>query len=203
MISTALNKLAKYVEFGIDSVCLDCWFEKNQLPFTCRVTNTKSIEIMDQCQQCRGKGLIHKIIISLPKELTSLILLDSSWLYEVVVGYAVAKLDFVKHVYVHKTIQVFNNGVVQQGVEADVAIITNDDKLYIIEVTKQSDTSNIMETINKKITNFEAKQIPYEKMMYFTSDEKERYYDLPKCTRVFSIKHIPAMTKFIQEFITG
>lgn len=200
-ISTALSKLAKLVDFSIDSICLDCWYEKDQLPFASSITNTNVIQINERCLNCNGTGLIHKLNMSFPRSLNSLLLLDSSWLYEIIIGYAVSKLDRVKQVFVHKKIQVYENGLVCKGVEVDVTVITNDGKLYLIEVTKQGDTSHIMENISKKIANFEEAKIPFEKIMYVTADNKDMYFDIPKKARIFQIKHLPVLLKFMEEWM--
>ena len=202
LISTALNKLSKHVNFTIESLCFDCWFERNLIPFVAKVMNTKGISILEQCQQCKGNNLVQKIEMGMPKVLNSLLLLESSWFYEIVIGFAVSKLDFIKNVYIHKKIQAFDNGNVKKGVEADVIIITNDGKLFIIEVTKQGDTSNIMKTISQKIDNFKDAKIPYEKIMYFTADEQSKYWDIPKNTRVFTIHHLPYLHDFVKEWVS-
>ena len=140
--------------------------------------------------------------MGMPKILNSLLLLERSWFYEVIIGYAVSKLDFVKNVYIHKKIQAYENGAVKTGVEADVIIITNDNKLFIIEVTKQGDTSNIMKTISRKIDHFKEAGIPYEKIMYFTADKQTKYWDIPKSTRVFTIHHLPNLQDFVKEWVS-
>lgn len=201
-IFSSLSKLSKYVDFSIDSICLDCWFEQDQMPFVAHLDHTKHVDLQDRCPNCTGTGIIHTINMGLPKSLSLLILLDSSWLYEVIIGSAISKMGFVKHVYVHKKIQAYREGLVQKGVEAYVIIVTNDDKLYMVEVTKQADTSHIVNNITRKIRYFEAASIPFEKMMYFTSDDKSQHLDTDGGkARIFQLKHLPHLGRFVKEMI--
>ena len=201
-ITSALSKLSKHADFSIESVCMDCWYEKDQLPFIAKFTNTKSVEIIDRCKNCDGTGIVHKINIEFPRSVNSLLLLDSSWLYEVIIGKAISKLAIVKQVYVHKKIQAYEEGRLLKGVEVDVIVITNDNKLYLIEVTKQADTSNIVKNITRKTELFKNAKIPFEKIMYFTSDDKDIHLDTNEA-RIFQIKHLPRLAKFVEEWISS
>ena len=106
-ISTAKSKLAQLVDFSIESVCLDCWFEKDQLPFVSNLTNTNQILVHDQCLNCSGTGIIHKFDMKFPRSVTSLLMMDSSWFYEIIIGYAVSTLDQVKQFFCSQKVQAF------------------------------------------------------------------------------------------------
>lgn len=203
-ICTALGILAKHTDFTIKSMCLDCWFEKCQLPFTSEISRVNSIQLLSQCPTCFGVGLIHKIEIGFPSDLNSLLLGETSWLYEVFIGYMVSSYDFFKKVYVHKKVQPYSDGKVKSGIEIDVIAITTDDKLIVIEVTKQRDESNIRENIETKIKNLEEYEIPYDKLIYITASKAEMYYDIShKNTRIFALDHISNLKGFISDFVSS
>jgi CRISPR/Cas system-associated exonuclease Cas4 (RecB family) len=201
-IASALGKLAKHMDFTIESLCLDCWYEKNLLPFSSTISRVKNIDLIHQCPQCVGRGIIHRIDIGYPNDLYSLLMFDSSWIYEVFIGYALAKIDYIKKVYIHKKIQPYENGLVKSGIEMDVILITEDDKLILVEVTKQGDSTNILQNITRKIKNLEEANVPYDFIIYFTADKLERYYDIvPGKGRVFCLNHLAQIEKFVLEFI--
>ena len=202
-ICSSIATLAKYTDFSIEAVCLDCWYEHRQLPFTFEMSRATKIDLSSNCQTCSGMGIIHKISFGFPSEVNSLLLEDSSWLYEVFIGHAIASYDFIKKVYVHKKIQPYDkDGKVQKGMEADIIAITNDDKLVIIEVTKQQDKSNIHENIETKIKNLQEYGIPYHKLIYVTASNADNFYDISNHnTRIFALKHLTNLEGFIREFV--
>ncbi len=200
-ISTALGKLAKHVTLSIESKCLDCWYEHNQLPFSYQVSRIQKLDLISECKLCGGKGVIHKIDVNYPKILEGLLVFDSSWIYEVFIGFALAKLDFIEKIYVHKKIQMYENGEIRPGLEIDVIAVTTDKRLILAEVTKQGDSSNILEVINRKIKNLQAANIPYDKLMYFTSDRQEQFYDVPGNGRVFCLSHLAEVEKFVADYV--
>ena len=201
-ICTALALLAKDTVFSTESVCLDCWYEKNQLPFSSDISRVTSIKFEEKCPACSENGIIHKVKITFPTDLNGLLLGETSWLYEVFIGYLISSFDFIKNVYVHKKIQPYENGEVKSGVEVDVIAITNDSKLILIEVTKQRDDSNIREHIETKIKILEEHCIPYDKIIYVTASKADQFYDIKeKNTRIFGMSHIPNLKRFIKCFI--
>ncbi|MGC2575486.1 MAG: hypothetical protein WA364_28600 [Candidatus Nitrosopolaris sp.] len=79
-----------------------------------------------------------------------MIISDSSWFYEIVIGYAIANLDKVRDVYIHKKINSVIDGNKIDPYEADVIIVTQNNKLFLAEVTVQSDESNLISEISRK-----------------------------------------------------
>ena len=201
-ICTALEILTRHTVFSIESLCLDCWYKKRQLPFFSDISRMTSIKFEDICPACSDKGLVHKIQITLPYDFNGLLLGDASWAYEVFIGYLISNLDFIKNVYVHKKIQLYDNGEVKTGTEVDVIAITSDCKLILIEVTKQRDDTEIRESLEKKIRILEDYNIPYDKIIYVTASNATQYYDIKtKNARIFGMSHIHNLEKFIKEFI--
>ena len=201
-LCSAIATLAKHAVFSIEAVCLDCWYEHKEYPFTLEMSRVTQIDLPNSCQTCSGKGIIYKISCEFPPGVNSLFLEDSSWIYEVFIGYAISNYNFIKKVYVHKKIQTYEDGKIKSGIEADVVVITNDDKLVIVEVTKQHDISNIHNNIERKIKSLNDFKIPYDKLIYVTASDQNNFFDFSNNnTRVFSLKHLTNLEYFIRDFV--
>ena len=127
---------------------------------------------------------------------------ESNWLYDIIIGNAIANMDFVKDVYIHKKIRTVIDGKDQKSIEADITIITNNNKLLLAEVTTQSDNSEITSEIANKCMNLKNSQVPYDKIMYFTSSTSEDFRDLgPFKARIFGLKHLYRLDDFVTYWI--
>ena len=200
-IDTALSKLAGLLHTSIESLCLDCWYEHDQLPFIASMTNTRRAELGSCCLNCGGTGLIHQIVLTLPQFTSKLFLETSNWFYEFLVGHIAAQLAGVKSVYIHKKIQAYSNGDVREGAEIDVAIVTDDDKLYFVEVTTKSDANEILKDAERKIDMFDRLGLPFEKLAFVTAGNTTHYLDLDPRLRVFQLKHLIYLSDFLGEWI--
>ena len=201
-LCSSIATLAKHTVFSIEAVCLDCWYEHKEYPFTLEMSRVTQIDLPSNCQTCSGKGIVCKISCEFPSGVNSLFLEDSSWIYEVFIGYAINSYDFIKKVYVHKKIQLYKDGMVQSGIEADIIAITNDDKLVIIEVTKQHDVNNIHDNVDRKIKCLNDFGIPYHKLIYITASDLNNFFDVSDHNvRVFALKHLTNLEDFVREFI--
>ena len=200
-IDTALSKLAGLLHMSIESLCLDCWYEHDQLPFMTSIINTKHVELGSRCLNCGGMGLIHQIVLTLPQFTSKLFLETSNWFYEFLVGHIAAQLAGVKSVYIHKNIQAYSNGGVSEGAEIDVAIVTDDDKLYFVEVTTKSDANEILKDAERKISMFDRLGLPFEKLAFVTAGNTARYLDLDPRLRIFQLRHLTSLSDFLGRWI--
>jgi hypothetical protein len=106
-----LSILSKHVYLATNSTCLDCYFVYNDYPpFVSTTSSVKNMNLANECPRCGKKGLIHTISWDYPESISKLIIPDSSWFYEIVIGYAIANLDKVRDVYIHKKINSVING---------------------------------------------------------------------------------------------
>ena len=201
-LCASLAILAKHTDFSIEALCLDCWYEHRHFPFTLKISRAKTVDLSTNCQTCSGNGIVYKTSFVFPSEMNSLLSEDNSWAYEVFVGHAVANCDFIKKIYAHKKIQPYDKaGKVQSGVEVDIIAITNDDKLVIIEVTKQHDKNNILENMDTKIKVLSEYNIPYHKLIYVTASDADNYYVISKHNAIFALKHLTNLKYFIEQFV--
>ena len=200
-IDTALSKLAGLLHMSIESLCLDCWYEHDQLPFMTSIINTKHVELGFRCLNCGGMGLIHQIVLALPQFTSKLFLETSNWFYEFLVGHIAAQLAGVKSVYIHKKIQAYSDGDVSKGAEIDVTIVTDDDKLYFVEVTTKSDANEILKDAERKISMFDRLGLPFEKLAFVTAGNTARYIDLDPRLRIFQLRHLTSLSDFLGQWI--
>lgn len=191
-IDTALSKFASMLPVTKESLCLDCWYERDQYPYTNASANVKQVQLEPHCLNCGGPGLVHKIGIVFPRSMHNLFLETCNWFYEVLVGYVVSRIPGVKDVFVHKTIHPHLNAGLGRGAEIDVAVITSDDRLYFIEVTKKSDANEIIRDAERKLRRFRELDLPFEKVAFVTSGLTERYIDMGTDARIFQLKHVSA-----------
>ncbi len=184
-----LSILSKHVYLATNSTCLDCYFAYNDYPpFVSTTSSVKNMNLANECPRCGKKGLIHTISWDYPESISKLIIPDSSWFYEIVIGYAIANLDKVRDVYIHKKINSVINGNKIDPYEADVIIVTQNSKLFLAEVTVQSDESNLISEISRKCEYLKKAKIHYDKLMYFTSSVSQTYKDMKVFkARIFSL----------------
>ena len=200
-IDTALSKLTGLLHTSIESLCLDCWYEHDQLPFIASVMNTRHVELGSRCLNCGGTGLVHNIALAIPQLMSKIFLETSNWFYEFLVGHIAAQLAGVKSVYIHKNIQAYSDGGVSEGAEIDVTIVTDDNKLYFVEVTTKSDASEILKDAERKISMFDRLGLPFEKLAFVTAGNDARYIDLDPRLRVFQLRHLTSLSDFLGQWI--
>ena len=201
-IDTALSKFASLLYVATESLCLDCWYEHDQLPFIASSANTKRVRLESRCLNCGGSGLAHKVQLAFPPPLGKLLMESSNWFYEILVGHVVAQIPGVKNVFIHKKIHAYSNGNVSKGAEIDVAITTDGGKLYLVEVTKKSDANAILSDAQRKINLFRSLKLPFEKMAFVTASSIDRYVDMGPDLRVFSLKHLVSLPDFLGRWIS-
>ena len=165
--------------------------------------NTRHVRLEPRCLNCGGRGLVHKAELVFPKPLGKLLMDSSNWFYELIVGHIAAQIPGVKNVFIHKKIHVYSGGNVSKGAEIDVAITTDDDKLYLVEVTKKSDANAILGDAQRKIDLIRSLNLPFEKMAFVTAGSIDRYADLGPDLRVFSLKHMVCLPDFLGEWISN
>lgn len=202
-IDTALSKFASLLHVSTESLCLDCWYEHDHLPFITSSANTKRVRLEPRCFNCGGAGLAHKAELAFPQPLGNLVMESSNWFYELLIGYVAVQIPSVKNAFIHKKIHVYSNGNVSKGAEIDVAIITDDGRLYFVEVTKKSDANAILSDAQRKIKLFRELGLPFEKMAFVTAGTIDRYADLGPDLRIFCLKHLVSLPDFLGEWIRG
>lgn len=202
-IDTALSKFASMLRMATESLCLDCWYEHDNLPFMTSTANTRHVRLEPRCLNCGGHGLVHKAKLVFPQPLGKLLMESSNWFYELIVGHIAAQIPGVKNAFIHKKIHVYSSGNVSKGAEIDVAITTDNGKLYLVEVTKKSDANAILGDAQRKINLFRSLNLPFEKMAFVTAGTIDRYADLGPDLRVFSLKHMVCLPDFLGEWISN
>lgn len=201
-----LTKLASSstINFLMEVLCLDCMFKFDHEPFISVAMNLEKISLLDTCPRCNGKGLVHQLVFVFPRGLHKVVLPETNWLHEVIIGYTLAQLPMIKKVYVHKKVSAIIEGVTKSGLQIDVIGITNDDKLVLIEVTSQSDLNNLMVECNNKIKNLKESQISYDLFIYVTSaTQLERYIPLSDKDIMMGINHIYKIKDQISYLLTN
>ena len=192
----SLGKLASRVELQIETLCLHCFYrEGDNNPYHCLIENPKEIRLDISCPKCHGPGLIHLLRIQLPFRVGKLVysdytgLRDPSWLNEFLIGFAASKLDFVDLVIIHKKLHRIKDSV-QKGSQVDVALITKDRKLIILEVTRQHALDNLVSEAARKKKRLDELEIPYDLMFYVTSHGHEISIPLEDKAFILGVKHI-------------
>lgn len=202
-IDTALSKFAGLSGIATESLCLDCWYEHDQHPFMTSSANTRHVGLEPQCLNCGGIGLVHKAELTFTRPIAKLIAEGSNWFHEVIVGYIASQIPGVKTVFVHKNIQSYSDGNLSKGAEVDVAILTDDDKLYLVEVTKKSDANAILGDAQRKIGLFRRLNLPFERMAFVTASTIDCHMDMGPDLRIFSLKHLSSLRAFLGRWIEG
>jgi len=90
------------VKIEIESYCLDCFLTYKDEPYTSYISNTKDVTFPELCPRCKGEGILHNIIINYPTGLHKLLMPETKWLQEIIIGYSLSKLDNVQKVFIHK-----------------------------------------------------------------------------------------------------
>lgn len=202
-IDTALSKFASLLHMATESLCLDCWYEHDQHPFMASSINTRHVRLEQQCPNCGGIGLVHKVELTFTQPIAKLIVEGSNWFHEVLVGYIASRTPGTKTVFVHKNIQAYSNGNMSKGAEVDVVILTDDAKLYLVEVTKKSDANAILCDARRKIELFRRLNLPFERMAFVTASTIDHHMDMGPDLRIFSLKHLASLQTFLGRWIKG
>lgn len=109
---------------------------------------------------------------------------------------------FKKFSYIKKIHSIPPNEDEKKGAECDVALITTDNRLILIEVTMQKDLDNITNILGQKVKNLEEKRIPYDALGFVTashSSEKFLTYDSKKKIKIFFANHLQRIDKFVDK----
>jgi hypothetical protein len=195
-----LERLASsdIVQIGTKSFCLDCYFSHSRQSYGSTQSNIHSFSLPNICPTCRGEGIVHQVVFEYPRGLHQFILPQSNWLQEIIIGYTVAQLPQASKVYVHKILHQNVNGTVSQGVEADVVLVTNDKRMFIIEVTTQTDADNVLREFVKKRDRLNQIGIKYDGLAYVTACPTfQGYHTIDERSRVFGAHHLADLNKFL------
>ena len=135
--------------------------------------------------------------------LHKLILPETNWLQELIIGYTLCELKSVDKIFVHKKLHnVPYDGNESKGIESDVSIITKDGRLILIEVTTQTSFDNIMKDVTRKISNLEEREIPFDALAFITpyTLSKDEYLTVgKKNAKIFMAKHIQNLPNLIDK----
>lgn len=200
----SLNALARTdtVKIETESLCLDCYFKYKDDPYSSTMSNVRDFELPSSCPRCKDLGVFHKIQIHFPRGLHRLILPETNWIQEAIVGFKLTDVTNVERVFIHKKIQFLPpTGGPGSSVESDISLITSDGRLIVIEVTSQSDLANLMKEFNKKTRNLEQANIPFSSLGYVTaSTSSEQFLPLSDGRdRLFFIRHIARISDFVSD----
>ena len=88
-----------------------------------------------------------------------------------------------------------------KGAEIDVTIVTDDNKLYFVEVTTKSDANEILKDAERKISTFDRLGLPFEKLAFVTAGNTARYLDLDPRLRIFQLRHLTSLSDFLGRWI--
>jgi len=134
---SAFNFLAskKVLKVETQSYCIDCYFKYGEEPYFSYSSNFKEMNLPARCPQCKEPGIFHDVIIRYPIGLHKIVMPQTNWLREIIIGYTLSTLPKVKKVFVHKKVHnAPRNASEGKGVESDVSLITEDNKLILIEL---------------------------------------------------------------------
>ena len=202
LLFSELNKLAELdiLLVSSESFCLDCYFIRRRTPFQGASYNTRTFNLLEKCPSCGFSGVVHRVIFEYPRGVHKLILPETTWLQEVVLGYSVAKLDHVKRVFVHKNFQEFFGGTLSKAVESDVVVITDDGRVILLEVTTQSDADNIHQNLRKKQRYADELGLHYDGYVYVTASASfDKFLRLDDKTRIFGARHLANINEFLRK----
>lgn len=199
----ALNALAatNTVKISTESLCLDCYFKYKEEPYSSSTYNAKDIRLEPSCPRCKDPGVFHKIVVRYPSGLHRLTMPDTYWLPELVIGFKLSDLKEVSRVFIHKKVAAIVEGRGQlSGIESDVSLVTNDGRLVLVEITKQSDLENIFKVAQNKLKNAREKRIPFSSFGYITnSSSVEEFLPLGDGrNRIFFAHHIARIADFVE-----
>jgi len=161
-INETLLRVGNIIPLSYNAICLECVLRKQlPMPFQATLLYTKDFSLIERCHQCSGETILHRINVHAPSDLIALI--QDEQLPEAIVGYTLAQLEDVEEVFVHKKINPVINGSVRQSAQIDVLAITKDERLIIVEVTRQSDLETILnEELIRKIRLLEQIGFKYD-----------------------------------------
>gem|GEM_PF-2763929 len=197
----SLNQLAalNIIKLTTMSLCLDCFFKFREEPYMAMIENPKLIDLPDRCPRCRESGILHRVMVHYPQGLHKIVLPSANWLQEVIMGYSLSSIKSVKRVFIHKKIHAVASGNEGAGVESDVSLITEDGRLILIEVTKQSKMDNILRDLDAKLTNLNEKNIPFAALGYVTGSLNDEFMTYGgDRAKIFAAKHIYKICDFVE-----
>jgi hypothetical protein len=200
----SLNKLSESdLKISTKIICFDCVFKRKDFNFyKAETLNSKNLELNTKCPRCQGNGLIYQLIVSYPVGIHNIILPSSNWLPEVIVGYTLSSIMQVDKIYVHKKIHSSRkNEGLTSGVECDIAILTKDKKVILIEVSTTQETAQLHEIAHKKVEFFRKNKIGFDKFGFITADYNYGDYTWMNDKKgvIFKAKHLHDINKFIEE----
>lgn len=203
-LESALNVLSREnCQLSIKCRCLECIFKyRDTNPYFAQVSNPKEILMATECPRCKGKGLVYAVDVGYPAGVSQLMMPNTNWLPEVVIGYALSSLDEVEKVFVHKIIHYSEKGKnLGKGAECDVTLITKDKRLFLVEVSTSQQTAKIQETAHRKVENFKNKGIRFDGFAFVSSDPiiGDFYTLSDKISYVFKASHIRSIETYIRE----
>ena len=201
---SSFNKLSESdLKISTKIICFDCIFKRKDFNFyKAETLNSRDLELDTKCPRCQGNGLIYQLIVSYPVGIHNIILPSSNWLPEVIVGYTLSSIVQVDKVYVHKKIHSSRkNESLTPGVECDIAILTKEKKVILIEVSTTQETAQLHEIAHRKVEFFKENKIEFDKFGFITADYNYGDYTWMKDKKgvIFKAKHLHDINKFIEE----
>ena len=190
------------LRISTETICFDCIFNrKDSIFYKSEITNSRDVSLESKCPRCKGNGLMHKLVVTYPVGIHNLILPQSNWLPETIIGYALSSLPEVEKVYVHKKIHTALKGQGQTpGVESDVTLITKDKKIILLEVSTTQELDQLHENAHRKINFLKQNQVIYDKFGFITADNTYGEYTwlYEKNGVIFKAKHIRNIADFVR-----
>jgi cold shock CspA family protein len=199
-MANSIKKLVsrRYARLKTSSICLDCYLKHGfKYSFSSESEYAGKLIIPYLCDQCGGKTFHHSISLRMPINIIDLIRNDI--INEIIVATIISEIDIIKEVYLHKKLNIFQNGSLKSGVEIDVIAITNNNELILIEVTKGNDLSNLTPLIQGKIDHYKNNQIPYDLLFYVTMQlDAKKYIPIDNKTYLFGARQLPNIKEKIE-----
>lgn len=200
----SFNKLSESdLKISTKVICLDCIFKRKDFNFyKAETMNSKSLILDEKCPRCKNSGLIYQLIVSYPVGIHKIILPGSNWLPEVIVGYTLSSIEQIDKIYVHKKIHTHRkNENLTAGVESDIAILTKEKKVILIEVSTTQETAQLQEIAHKKVEFFNKNGIEFDKFGFITADSTYGDYTWMSDKKgvIFKAKHIYDINKYVEE----
>lgn len=201
----SFNKLSESdLKISTKVICFDCVFRRKDFNnyYKAETLNSRNLELNTRCPRCQGNGLIYQLSVSYPVGIHKIILPSSNWLPEVIVGYTLSSIMQVDKIYVHKKIHSSRkNEGMTQGVECDIAILTKEKKVILIEVSTTQETAQLHDIAHRKVEFFKKNKIEFDRFGFITADSNYGDYTWMKDKKgvIFKAKHLHDINKFIEE----
>ena len=200
----SFNKLSESdLKISTKVVCFDCVFKRKDFNFyKAETVNSRNLELNIRCPRCNGNGLIYQLIVSYPVGIHNIILPNSNWLPEVILGYTLSSIVQVDKLYVHKKIHSSRkNENMTSGVECDITILTKEKKVILIEVSTTQETAQLHEIAHRKVEFFNRNKVKFDKFGFITADYNYGDYTWMKDKKgvIFKAKHLHDINKYIED----